>query len=38
MIKRLLAAEFGGKVDLDFAADGVICRVSAPVPQLDESS
>ena len=38
MIKRLLAGEFGGKVDLDFAPDGVVCRVSAPVPQLDEAS
>jgi PAS domain S-box-containing protein len=38
MIKRLLTVEFGGEVELEFAADGVVCRVSAPVPQLDETS
>jgi two-component sensor histidine kinase len=37
MIKRLLAVEFGGQVDLEFAPDGVVCRVSAPVPELDEA-
>jgi PAS domain S-box-containing protein len=32
MIERTLAAEFGGQVALDFAPDGVVCRVTAPIP------
>jgi PAS domain S-box-containing protein len=32
MIQRGLAAELGGTVDIDFAADGLVCRVEAPIP------
>jgi len=33
MIKRTLAAEFRGEVELDFASDGLTCRVVGPLPQ-----
>jgi PAS domain S-box-containing protein len=32
MIERTLSAEFGGKVELQFAPGGVTCRVIAPIP------
>ena len=32
MIERTLAAEFGGKVELEFRPEGVRCRVIAPIP------
>jgi two-component sensor histidine kinase len=32
MIERTLAAEFGGKVELEFRREGVRCRVIAPIP------
>ena len=38
MIKRSLAAEFKGNVELHFEPSGVICRVSAPLPQVSEGS
>jgi two-component sensor histidine kinase len=38
MIKRGLAAEFKGKVELRFDPAGVICHVSALLPQVDERS
>lgn len=31
LIERILAAEFGGAVDLDFAPSGVVCTVAAPI-------
>lgn len=37
MIERTLAAEFGGTVQLDFAPDGVTCRVVAPLPRTPEA-
>jgi two-component sensor histidine kinase len=33
MIERTLAAEFGGKVSLEFLPEGVRCTVVAPIPQ-----
>jgi two-component sensor histidine kinase len=36
MIERSLAAEFGGSVELQFGADGVTCRVVAPVPRVPD--
>jgi PAS domain S-box-containing protein len=33
MIERTLAAEFGGKVDLEFRPEGVFCKVVAPIPR-----
>lgn len=33
MIERGLAAELGGTVQIDFAPDGVICTVDAPLPR-----
>jgi PAS domain S-box-containing protein len=32
MIERTLASEFGGTVDLDFASEGLTCRVLARIP------
>lgn len=32
MIERTLSAEFGGKVELEFAPEGVRCTVVAPIP------
>jgi two-component sensor histidine kinase len=34
MIERTLAAEFGGKVQLDFRPEGVVCTVVAPLPSV----
>ena len=36
LIERSLAAEFEGKVDIDFRPEGVVCMVLAPLP--DESA
>ena len=36
MIERTLASEFGGKVKLDFASEGVTCTVVAPLPKTSE--
>ena len=38
MIERTLAAEFGGKVQLDFAPDSVTCQVAAPLPHAPQAS
>ena len=38
MIKRGLSSEFGGNVELSFDPDGVSCRVSAPVPRVEQGS
>ncbi len=32
LITRSLGAAFGGKVDLDFRKDGVVCRLISPMP------
>lgn len=34
MIERLLTSEFGGKVELDFAPQGVSCRVIGRLPKV----
>ncbi len=34
MLQRALASELGGKVRLDFRAEGLICDVDAPLPGL----
>jgi two-component sensor histidine kinase len=34
MIERTLAAEFGGKVELEFRPEGVTCAVEAPLPAV----
>jgi PAS domain S-box-containing protein len=36
MIERTLASEFGGRVELQFAREGVTCKVVAPVPSVEE--
>ena len=36
MIERTLASEFGGKVDLEFAPEGVTCTMVAPLPNMAE--
>ena len=36
MIERTLASEFEGKVELDFASEGVTCTVVAPLPATSE--
>jgi len=36
MIERTLASEFGGKVVLDFAPEGVTCTLIAPLPKTGE--
>jgi two-component sensor histidine kinase len=33
LIERSLAAEFEGKVDIDFLPEGVVCTVLAPLPE-----
>jgi two-component sensor histidine kinase len=33
LIRRVLATELGGRVDIDFLPDGVRCRVVSPVPR-----
>ncbi len=38
MIKRTLAAEFNGEVDLDFAETGLVCRVSGLIPTAPDPS
>lgn len=35
MIERGLAAELGGSVKIDFAPDGLVCTVDAPLPASD---
>jgi two-component sensor histidine kinase len=32
LVKRMLAMELRGQVELDFRPEGLVCRVSAPVP------
>jgi PAS domain S-box-containing protein len=38
MIERGLAAELGGTAELLFRAEGVICRVEAPLPEPDAAA
>ena len=37
LIKRTLAAELRGQVDLEFEPTGLVCRVSAPLPDWGQS-
>jgi two-component sensor histidine kinase len=32
VIKRSLADELGGTVDLDFRPDGLVCEMTIPIP------
>lgn len=34
LIERSLAAEFGGKVAIEFAPGGVVCRIEAPLDAM----
>lgn len=34
LIERLLANDFGGEVRIDYAAGGVVCKLSAPLSNL----
>ena len=34
MIERALASELGGRIGLEFPADGLICTIDAPLPEV----
>ena len=38
LIERGLRHDLGGEVALDFGASGVTCRITAPLPDLEEAA